>query len=133
MGDSPRRLAELTRAESLRRIGTAAFGRIIYTVRALPAIVPARHLVDNGLLVVRTHVAADCVGAVVAFEVDDFDPVAEGGWSVTVTGVARRVIDAGEIARYESAMPPFADMPNVDVIRISPEIVSGYELAPRAT
>lgn len=128
MGGVPRRLSELTRPESLRLLGGAPFGRIVYTIRALPAIVPVRHLVDNGMVVVRTHVGADCAGAVVAFQADEIDPVAESGWSVTVTGVARRVLDADEILRYEAALDPFVDMPNVEVIKIYPEIVSGYEL-----
>jgi hypothetical protein len=127
-GGVPRRLAEMTRAESLRLLGAAPFGRIIYTVRALPAIVPVRHLVDNGMIVVRTHVGGDCAGAVVAFEADDIDSVAESGWSVTVTGVARRIVDATEVAHYESVLTPFVDMPHVEVIAIYPEIVSGYEL-----
>lgn len=128
LGGAPRRLAELTRPEALRLLGGAPFGRIVYTIRALPAIVPVRHLVDNGMVVVRTHVGGDCAGAVVAFQADDIDPVAESGWSVTVTGVARRVLDADETARYESVLNPFVDMPNVEIIRIYPEIVAGYEL-----
>jgi hypothetical protein len=97
LGGVPRRLTELPRQESLRLLGGVPFGRIVYTVRALPAIVPVRHLVDSGM-------------------------------SVTVTGVARRVVDAGETAHYEGLLAPFVDMPNVEVIRIYPEIVSGYEL-----
>jgi hypothetical protein len=128
VGGVSRRLSALTRPESLRLLGGAPFGRIVYTIRALPAIVPVRHLVDNGMVVVRTHVGADCAGAVVAFQADDIDPVAESGWSVTVTGVARRVVDAGETSRYEAELTPFVDMPNVEIIRIYPEIVSGYEL-----
>jgi hypothetical protein len=128
LGGRLRRLAELTRSESLRLLGGAPFGRIVYTIRALPAIVPVRHLVDDGMVVMRTHVGADCVGAVVAFQADDIDTVAESGWSVTVTGVARRVVDAEETSRYESELEPFVDMPNVEVIRIYPEIVAGYEL-----
>lgn len=128
MGGVPRRLAELTRPESLRLLGGAPFGRIVYTVRALPAIVPVRHLVDNGMVVVRTHVGADCAGSVVAFQADDIDSAAESGWSVMITGVARRVSDATETEHYESVLAPFVDMPNVEIIRIYPEIVSGYEL-----
>lgn len=128
MGSATRRLAELTRPESLRLLGGAPFGRIVYTIRALPAIVPVRHLVDDGMVVVRTHIGGDCVGAVVAFQADCIDTVAESGWSVTVTGVARRVVDASETAHYESVLVPFVDMPNVELIRIYPEIVAGYEL-----
>jgi hypothetical protein len=127
-GGGPRRLAELTRPESLRLLGGVPFGRIVYTVRALPAVVPVRHLVDNGMVVVRTHVGGDCAGAVVAFQADSIDSAAESGWSVMITGVARRVLDASETEHYESVLSPFVDMPNVEVIRIYPEIVSGYEL-----
>jgi Pyridoxamine 5'-phosphate oxidase len=128
LGRAPRRLAELSRPESLRLLGSAPFGRIVYTIRALPAIVPVRHLVDDDMIVIRTHVGADCAGAVVAFQTDDIDPVAERGWSVTVTGVARRVVGAEETAHYESVLTPFVDMPNVEVIRIYPELIAGYEL-----
>lgn len=129
MGEDVRpRLVELTRAESLRLLGEAPFGRIVYTVRALPAIVPVRHLVENGMVVVRSHVAGDCAGSVVAFQVDGTGPDEVLGWTVTVTGVARRVVDADEIAHYESLIDPMVEMGNVEVIRVFPEIVTGNRL-----
>ncbi len=130
MADQQPRLAEMTRAESLRLLGAAPFGRIVYTVRALPAIVPVRHLVENGMVVVRSHVSGDCAGSVVAFQADGTGPEQEHllGWSVTVTGVARRIVDAEEIQHYVSALTPLVEMGNVEVIRIFPEIVTGYRL-----
>ena len=119
----------MTRAESLRLLGAAPFGRIVYTVRALPAIVPVRHLVENGMVVVRSHVSGDCAGSVVAFQADGTGPEHLLGWSVTVTGVARRIVDAEEIRHYESLLTPLVEMGNVEVIRIFPEIVTGYRLA----
>lgn len=129
MGDLPPRLAELSRAESLRLLSEAPFGRIVYTVRALPAIVPVRHLVENGMVIVRSHVGGDCAGSVVAFQADGAGSGHELGWSVTVTGVARRVVDTEEIAHFESLITPLVDMENVEVVRIFPEIVTGYRLA----
>ncbi len=128
MADQQPRLAEMTRAESLRLLGAAPFGRIVYTVRALPAIVPVRHLVENGMVVVRSHVSGDCAGSVVAFQADGTSPEHLLGWSVTVTGVARRIVDAEEIEHYESAITPLVEIGNVEVIRIFPEIVTGYQL-----
>jgi hypothetical protein len=128
VGGGTRRLTELTRPESLRLLGGAPFGRIIYTVRALPAIVPVRHVVDDGMVIVRSHVGGECAGSVVAFQADGIDPEAELGWSVTVTGVARRVLDQDELARYESELAPLVTMAHVEVIRIYPEIVTGYRL-----
>lgn len=129
----PLNLAVLTRPESLRLLEQAPIGRIVYTVRALPAIVPVRHLVDNGMIVVRTHVGAECAGSVVAYQSDDLWPPdnGDGGWTVTVTGVARRVLDRDELAEYEARLAPLVDAPEVETIRIYPEIVTGYRLVRR--
>jgi hypothetical protein len=124
----PRRLAELTRPESLRLLDQVPIGRIVYTVRALPAIVPASHLVDDGMVVVRTHVGAECAGSVVAYQSDEIDVHARTGWSVTVTGVARRVLDPDELSAYESRLTPLINARGVETIRIYPEIVTGYRL-----
>jgi hypothetical protein len=123
-----RHLFELTRPESLRLLTGAPFGRIVYTVRALPAIVPVRHLVDNGMIVVRTHVGAECAGSVVAYQADEIGSCDEDGWTVTVTGVARRLLDAEEIAHYEHVLVPLVEAETVEVIRIYPEIVTGHRL-----
>ncbi len=124
----PRHLSELTRAESLRLLGATPVGRIVYTVRALPAIVPACHLVENGMVVVRTHIGGECAGSVVAYQADAIDPVERYGWTVTVTGVARRILDVDEIALYEERLTPLVNAPGVVVIRIYPEIVTGHQL-----
>jgi hypothetical protein len=46
-----------------------------------------------------------------------------------VTGVARRLSDAGEIAHYEQMLTPLVTAAVVEVIRIYPEIVTGHRLA----
>jgi Pyridoxamine 5'-phosphate oxidase len=122
----PLMMAELSRPESLRLLDRTPVGRIVYTVRALPAIVPVTHLVDNGAIVLRTHVGAECAGSVVAYQADDLD--GEDGWTVTVTGVARRVLDPEEIATYAKLLTPLVVADDVETIRINPEIVTGYRL-----
>ncbi|GAB3461165.1 pyridoxamine 5'-phosphate oxidase family protein [Actinophytocola sediminis] len=130
MRAEPRRLAELTRPESLRLLDGVPIGRIVYTVRALPAIVPVSHVIDDGMVVVRTHVGAgaECAGSVVAYQADQIDVHARTGWSVTVTGVARRVLDADELADYEARLTPLIEAHTVETLRIYPEIVTGYRL-----
>lgn len=128
MRGEPRRLAELTRPESLRLLDRVPIGRIVYTVRALPAIVPVSHLIDDGMVVVRTHIGAECAGSVVAYQADQIDVHARTGWSVTVTGVARRVLDHDEIDAYEARLAPLIEAHAVETIRIYPEIVTGYRL-----
>ncbi|MGH3876267.1 MAG: pyridoxamine 5'-phosphate oxidase family protein [Actinophytocola sp.] len=128
-------LAELTRPESLRLLDQVSIGRIVYTMRALPAIVPVCHLVDNGMVVVRTHIGAECAGSVVAYQADELVAVngGAGGWTVTVTGVARRVLDPDELAGYEQRLRPLVAAEGVETIRIYPEIVTGYRLSSTTT
>jgi hypothetical protein len=134
VGDGPRRMVELTRTESLRLLGTMSFGRIVFTRQAMPAIRPVNHIVDNGAIIVRTHLGAALlsnVGLVVAYEADDIDPVEQVGWSVIVTGLATLVRDAGEAARYERMLQPWVNGQKNQTVRIQPEFVTGYRLTPR--
>jgi hypothetical protein len=129
--ETKRRLVELSREESLGRLSGVSFGRIVFTRHALPAIRAVNHLVDNGTVVIRTHLGAailTSIGTVVAYEADEIDPVEHTGWSVIVTGVAMRVRDAGETTRYEGLLRPWVDGSLDEIIRIRPEIVTGYRL-----
>lgn len=68
-------------------------GRVVFTDRALPAIQPVRYAVLDRQIVIasaaRARWAAAVRDAVVAFQVDSFDPAGLRGWSVVVTGRAR--------------------------------------------
>ena len=128
MGGDSRRLTELSRPESLRLLGDVPVGRIVYTVRALPAIVPVCHLVDNGMLVVRTHIGGECAGSVVAYQADAIDVLDHLGWTVTVTGVARRILDPDEVEYYAERLSPLVPGDAIETIRIYPEIVTGARL-----
>jgi len=126
-------MVELTRRESLRRLAGVSFGRIVFTRQALPAIRPVNHIVDNGAIIVRTHLGAAVLaatGMVVAYEADDIDPKEHVGWSVIVTGVATLVQDRDDAMRYERLLRPWVNGQRNQVIRIQPELVTGYELTP---
>jgi len=104
---------ELTREECLALLPTVPVGRLVYTDRALPAVVPVNFVVDGGQVVIRTGggsaLAAAVRGSIVAFEVDDFDRAARNGWSVTVTGQARQVVDPVELERLSLlGLEPYA-------------------------
>ncbi|MEV4194648.1 pyridoxamine 5'-phosphate oxidase family protein, partial [Streptomyces toxytricini] len=49
-------MVPLGRAEALRLLGTLSLGRLVFTHRALPAVVPAVHLMDGQDVVVRRPV-----------------------------------------------------------------------------
>ena len=69
-------------------------------------------------------------GAVVAFEADELDAAERLGWSVIITGVARLVTDPRDIERFQARLHPWVAGTMDQVIRIRPEIVTGFELVP---
>ncbi|WP_101787519.1 pyridoxamine 5'-phosphate oxidase family protein [Nonomuraea indica] len=131
-----RDLEELSTAEALRLLAGVPIGRIVFTRHALPAIRPVNYLVADGQIVIRsnpgtvlsTEVAPS--GSVVAFEADELDAERRLGWSVIVTGVARLVDDPEEAARYKARLRPWVAGEMDQVVRISPEIVTGFRLRP---
>lgn len=92
-------LEVLDRDECLRLLATAELGRIALTDDALPVIVPVNFRLAQQLVLIRTGLGtkldAATRNAVVAFEVDDVDPVRKVGWSVMVQGIARELADPG--------------------------------------
>jgi hypothetical protein len=89
-------LEVLSRAECLRLLGHATVGRIAITTGAMPMILPINFRIDDDRILFRTgrgtKLDAATRNAVVAFEVDDFDPLYHSGWSVVVTGIAREIL-----------------------------------------
>lgn len=131
MGVEPRRRRELTKEQSLRLLGEVPLGRVIFTQNAMPAVRPVNHIVDDGAVIIRTHLGAavlSAVGMVVAYQADAIDPEEHLGWSVIVTGYARVVTEPDAVARYERLLRPWVDAEMDQVIRIDSEIVTGIEL-----
>ncbi|MGC0400482.1 nitroimidazol reductase NimA-like FMN-containing flavoprotein (pyridoxamine 5'-phosphate oxidase superfamily) [Streptomyces sp. SAI-126] len=125
---------ELGRQECLRLMAEAPVGRIVFTRRALPAVLPVNFTLDSdGAVLLRTSAASDLVravdGAVVAFETDDVDAARHSGWSVVVTGSATVVTDPAEHERLARTGPvSWVPAPQEVFVRIEPELVTGREL-----
>ncbi|MFD4030504.1 pyridoxamine 5'-phosphate oxidase family protein [Streptomyces sp. NPDC058637] len=101
---SPRPSDELRAIELLGRV---RYGRLATSMRALPFLAVARHLVIEGRVVLRMHRGLgcheSCDGSVIAYGADNFDSPAavpasdrgpDGGeelWSVQFTGPAEIV------------------------------------------
>lgn len=126
-------LEVLSRAECLDLLAGASFGRIALTSQALPLVLPVNYRFDGRSIVIRTNPGTKLDAAtrhtVVAFEVDDIDPVYHCGWSVVVQGLARSVDDAGEIERLRRL--PLATWTPAGTDRyvlISTDIVSGRRI-----
>lgn len=131
------RMTELSWQECVDLLASVPLGRVVFTHRALPAVRPVNHIVDNGDIIIRSHLGAGITSAaakrrdvVVAYEADLIDVERRTGWSVVATGVARLVHDPAEVSKFESALRPWVDQPMDCVIRIHPELVTGYRLLP---
>lgn len=127
---------ELSRQESLRLLASVPFGRVVFTMRALPAVHPVRHIIDGHNLIIRSNTAlagpADLLStgtaAVVAYQADSIDADTFTGWSVVITGLANLVTDASELARYQEMLSPW-ELGEADyVVQIKPELITGIRL-----
>ena len=124
--------------EAIRLLASVEFGRVVFTVNALPAIRPVNHLLDDGRIIIRTRLtsaissrARSADGVVVAYEADDINSQTRTGWSVVVTGRAHTVTDPGEVARYEQLLHPWVNHAST-VVAIEPEFITGFRITATA-
>jgi nitroimidazol reductase NimA-like FMN-containing flavoprotein (pyridoxamine 5'-phosphate oxidase superfamily) len=121
------RLGHLDLADCVELLGSGDVGRVVFSDRALPAVLPFAYVVDRDSVVLRAGAGSRLVraaeGSVLAFEVDEIGTV--GGWSVVVTGQARCERDAGEHHRLGALLPAWIpERPDV-FIRIPLSLVTG--------
>ncbi|MFE9774803.1 pyridoxamine 5'-phosphate oxidase family protein [Streptomyces sp. NPDC005931] len=125
----------LDREECLRLLAKVPLGRVVYTRKALPAVLPVNFSLDtDSSVVLCTSAASDLVraidGFVVAFEADDFQAERQAGWSVVVTGRASVVTDPAEHERLQRTGPrSWMPMKDGVFVRIEAGMVTGRELA----
>jgi hypothetical protein len=109
MGPAPRStrhlLQDLDDQECRVLLGTAPLGRLALTENALPLILPGHFRIRGDEVVVASLSAPKITSArqghVVVFEADDYDPATREGWSVSVIGPSRLVVDPGEIIELD--------------------------------
>lgn len=123
------------RDEAMRLLASVEYGRVVFTLNALPAVRPVNHLVDDDRIIIRTRLGAAIStavrstqpGMVVAYEADSFDAQRRTGWSVVITGRAQTVTDVGEVARYEQLLHPWVNHADT-VLAIEPDVVTGFRI-----
>ncbi|AUY47675.1 pyridoxamine 5'-phosphate oxidase family protein [Streptomyces sp. CB01881] len=121
----------LDERQCLRLLAGASVGRVVYTVGALPAVLPIRYrLDDDGSVLLRSAARSELVravgGALVAFEAGEVDAADGSGWSVTVLGRADVTEDPPPTGAAGAAGAVKGPPAPVRVsIRIRPELVTG--------
>ena len=134
--EQDRVMRPLTRGQAMRLLRSVPMGRIAFTYRAMPAIRPVNHMVDEaGRIVIRSHEGASIVtaadarrGTVVSYEADQIDTEARAGWTVVVTGLARIVDEPCQAAAYRRQLHPWVTGQIDYIISIEPTIVTAFEL-----
>ena len=141
MWQDERALVVLSQRECLALLRTEQVGRVVFTERALPAVIPVTFAVLDDAIVLATRagsrLARSARGSVLAFEADRLDPVTRTGWSVVVTGMAEYVVDPADEARIGVVLDPWAPGGNNLVLRLPLTVISGRrieaELGPAAS
>jgi nitroimidazol reductase NimA-like FMN-containing flavoprotein (pyridoxamine 5'-phosphate oxidase superfamily) len=125
-------LEVLVRTECLRLLESKRIGRLVYTDRALPAVLPVPFAVHDGAVVVRAPEGSAAMAArdaVVAFEVDDVDGDLREGWTVTVVGHATEAGEARALALLDELdLPSRLPERRHHYLVIALELVSGRRI-----
>ena len=135
-----RELEELDVAECLRLIASGGIGRIGYSGRYGPTVMPVNYQLYEGTIVFRTtpdsttdeDLRTGIANAEykVAFEIDDFDTAARTGWSVLIQGSAHHVESEAERASVAGAgVDPWPGGDRELFLRINPSRVTGRRVS----
>jgi uncharacterized protein len=126
-------LQQLDKTEALALLANSEVGRVGVTIGALPAIFPVNYRLIDGCIIFRSapgsKLSAAARGAVVAFEVDDYNVADRSGWSVLVVGASEIVHDLDVTFKsLEAGLEPYVDGPRGAIVRIVPTFVSGRRI-----
>jgi hypothetical protein len=124
-------LGFLTTDACWERLRGRSVGRLAYVARAgLPDIVPVNYSIDEGTILIRSGAGPKLQAAerkeMAAFEVDDLDEAAKGGWSVVVIGRLEVVRNAS--VGVGAGPEPWATGPRRHLVRLTPTRTTGRTL-----
>ena len=123
----------LTEDEAWALLVSGEIGRVGITIGALPVIFPVNYRVIDGAIVFRTapgsKLSAAAEGAVVAFEVDDYQLADRSGWSVLAVGRSEVSHDVDVVFKALNArLEPLAGGRRSALVRIEPTFISGRRI-----
>jgi len=129
-------LERLDERECLQLIGAGRLGRLAYTGRFGPTVLPVLYKLHEGSIVFRTvedtFTDEDLRTGIahaeyqVAFEVDQYDPGTLEGWVVLAVGPAHHVDTEAERASIISAGDdPWPEAESGHLVRVQPTRIGG--------
>ncbi len=122
---------------ALELLSRTPYGRVAVSMRALPFVTVARHIVVDGRVVLRLHggfgYAQACDGSVVAYGADNLADREEGDesvWTVQFVGMARRYVPGPADLEAFGRAPVAADStPFVpEYLCIEPQFITMHHL-----
>jgi nitroimidazol reductase NimA-like FMN-containing flavoprotein (pyridoxamine 5'-phosphate oxidase superfamily) len=122
---------DLSRTDCLDLLRAGSVGRVAVSTPGGPHIIPVSYSLYDDTVVVRTSsyslLGTHARDAVVALEIDDFDPVTRSGWSVVVRGRATVESDPRTIREIRTAVPdaPWAGGTRNLYLRLRTDHLSG--------
>ncbi|MFF5975090.1 pyridoxamine 5'-phosphate oxidase family protein [Streptomyces sp. NPDC012769] len=122
---------EIRAIELLTRV---SYGRVATSMRAMPFVAPARHIVADGGVLLRLHRGLGyhhaCDGSVVAYGADNLTSGAENLWSVQFTGTAEIVEPTRDQLSAFGPGPRSVDGEPFDPVymRVEPQFVTVHTL-----
>ena len=132
-------LEQLDEAECIRLIAPGGIGRIAYSGRFGPTVLPVNYRLHQGAIVFRTAqdspTDADLRTGIadaeykVAFEIDDIDTAAREGWSVLIQGPVHHVeSDAERASAMEAGVETWPGGDRELFLRIVPSRITGRRI-----
>jgi len=124
-------VVKLDPVECLALLAHTPIGRVVLSIKALPAVRTVRFVLSSGSIVVRvapnSRLRRASAGSVVAFHADHYDEEAGEGWSVVAHGLCEEVRDVDTLTSMRSLpLEPWADTPTGDhFLRIPITLISG--------
>jgi nitroimidazol reductase NimA-like FMN-containing flavoprotein (pyridoxamine 5'-phosphate oxidase superfamily) len=108
---------------------SAVYGRVVYATARGPVAIPVNYEYTNDQVVISTDpnkAKALARAGVVGFEVDHVDQDMSEGWSVLVTGPARRVTASDErMALSSIGLESWSEGGTHDLVAITPREITG--------
>jgi nitroimidazol reductase NimA-like FMN-containing flavoprotein (pyridoxamine 5'-phosphate oxidase superfamily) len=133
-------IEELSVEQCLNLISAGGIGRIAYTGRFGPAVLPVNYALQDGAVVFRTatngpldedlRTGITDADYKVAFEIDSIDLATRQGWSVLIQGPAHHVTGADEDVVRGAGVESWAPGPRELFVRIVPSRITGRRVGP---
>lgn len=125
---------DLDDEECRHLLGTTPIGRLGFTDRALPMILPAHYTVREPEVVLASlpdsKVNAAARATIVAFETDHYDPGRQEGWCVSLVGPSRLICDPDEVSALDGLdFAPWTGDPRQHYIGIRIAMLRGRRLS----